>query len=144
METSSILLVCILVSCSVHGRSFEINIDDQDQKEVEISVEARQFVGICWACEWAVKNVKKDIGPNATSENLKSKLLKVCDGIHMLKSRCKRFVKDHLSELIEELKTTNDVRTICVNTKACSPKELSHLILYLRGEESPTEINDCP
>ncbi len=72
METSSVLLVCILVTCSgvlqnvlhsmilsllsfsvlqhflfclftvwtVHGRSLEVNIDDQEQVELNISVEA--------------------------------------------------------------------------------------------------------
>lgn len=52
-------------------------------------------------------------------QNLTSKLKSVCDQIGLLKSLCRKFVKMHLGELIEELTTTDDVRTICVNTGAC-------------------------
>nr|QGR15361.1 NK-lysin [Trachinotus ovatus] len=147
METSSVLLVCILVSCSVwtvHGRRLEINIDDQEPVEVESSMEAQGLPGICWACKWALNKVKKVIGSNATAESVKSKLSSICNELGLLKSMCHKFVKKHLGELIEELTTTDDVRTICVNTKACKPKELSHLILYTRDEESHIEVDDFP
>nr|XP_020446727.1 antimicrobial peptide NK-lysin-like isoform X1 [Monopterus albus]UIX27086.1 antimicrobial protein NK-lysin-1 [Monopterus albus] len=138
METSSVLLVCILVTCSVwtvHGRTFEVSIDDQKQVDVEISVEAGKRPGLCWACKWALNKVKAVIGPNTTTENIttklksicdqlgflksKTKLKSICDQIGLLKSMCRKFVTKHLQELIEELTTTDDVRTICVNTRAC-------------------------
>uniref|UniRef100_A0A3B4WH52 NK-lysin tandem duplicate 4 n=1 Tax=Seriola lalandi dorsalis TaxID=1841481 RepID=A0A3B4WH52_SERLL len=139
METSSVLLVCILVTCSVWtvcGRSFVVNIDDQEQVEVEISTEAGKVPGMCRVCESALNKVKKDIGPNTTSENVKLKLFKACNEISTLKAMCHNFVQKYLGELIKELRTSDDVRTICVKTKACKPKELSPLIFYPGDEES--------
>ncbi|XP_031697279.1 antimicrobial peptide NK-lysin-like [Anarrhichthys ocellatus] len=145
METSSVLLVCILVTCSVwtvHGRSFRVNIDDQKQVEAEISVNAGKLPGVCWACKWALKKVKKVIGPNATAENIALKLKSVCKQIGLLKLLCNKFVMMHLGELIEELSTTDDVKTICVNTGACKPKELLDLLFYPMDEESSNEMNE--
>ncbi|XP_068582501.1 antimicrobial peptide NK-lysin-like [Cebidichthys violaceus] len=145
MEASSVLLVCVLVTCSVwtvHGRSFEVNIDDQKQVEVDISVKAGKLPGVCWACKWALKKVKKVIGRNATAEILTAKLNSVCKEIGFLRPLCSKFVKTHLGELIEELSTTDDVRTICVNTGACKPKELLDLLLIAVDEESSTEMNE--
>ncbi|KAM4542834.1 NK-lysin tandem duplicate 4 [Odontesthes bonariensis] len=141
METSSVLLLCILVTCSVRavqGRSVETSIDED--KDVEISVEARKLPGICWACKWALNKVKKIAGRNPTKETLKSKLLNICNSIGLLKSVCRKFVNKNLSELIEELTTTDDVRTICVNVKACKPKELMDLLFYPNDEGSTIEL----
>lgn len=52
-------------------------------------------------------------------QSIKAKLLPICDRAGLLKSMCQKFVKGHLAVLIEELSTTDDVRTICVVTKAC-------------------------
>lgn len=52
-------------------------------------------------------------------QSITSKLMPVCDQAGLLKSLCRKFVKGHLGVLIEELTTDDDVRTICVNTKAC-------------------------
>uniref|UniRef100_A0A667WXC7 NK-lysin tandem duplicate 4 n=1 Tax=Myripristis murdjan TaxID=586833 RepID=A0A667WXC7_9TELE len=101
----------------VHGRYLVVNLDDADLVEEEIPV-AGKLPGICWACKWALNKVKKAAGNNATAE-----VSKVCDQIGFLKSLCRKFVKKNLSVLIEELSTTDDVRTICVNLKACKPKE---------------------
>ncbi|GAA6213471.1 antimicrobial peptide NK-lysin-like [Lates japonicus] len=147
METSSVLLVCLLVTCSVltvHGRSFEVNIDDEEQVDVEISVEAGKIPGVCWACKWALNKVKKVLGPNATSESVKSKLNSICNEIGLLKSVCRKFVKTHLGELIEELTTSDDVRTICVNTGACKPKELLNELFYLGDEYPQIKIKKFP
>ncbi|CAB1432485.1 unnamed protein product [Pleuronectes platessa] len=147
MATSSILLLGLLVTCSVwtvKGRSFQIDIDDQEQVDVEISVEAGKIPGACWACKWALGKVKRVIGPNATAEMVKSHLNSICNEIGLLKSTCRKFVKVHLGELIEELTTTDDVRTICVNTRACKPKEVSHLLFYPKQEESHTEMIEYP
>ncbi|XP_032357084.1 antimicrobial peptide NK-lysin [Etheostoma spectabile] len=145
METSSVLLVCLLVICSVwtvHGGSFEVNIDDKEQVEVDISVKASKLPGVCWVCNWALKKVKKQAGRNATMEKLTSMLNSICDQIGLLKSLCRKFVKSHLPELIEELTTTDDVKTICVNAGACKSKEFLYLLFDQMDKETPIEINE--
>ncbi|KAM6968614.1 antimicrobial peptide NK-lysin-like [Tautogolabrus adspersus] len=102
-----------------------------------------QLPGVCWACKWTLKKVKNALGPNATAESVKSKLLSCCDQIGLLKTVCRSFVKKHLGELIEELTTTDDVRTICVNTGACKPKELWSLRL-IEMEDSSAEVKEYP
>lgn len=52
-------------------------------------------------------------------QSITSKLKSVCAEAGLLKSVCRKFVKVHLGELLEELTTTDDVRTICVNAGAC-------------------------
>ncbi|XP_041669070.1 NK-lysin tandem duplicate 4 [Cheilinus undulatus] len=146
MVSSSVLLVCLLVTCSVwmgHGASVEVRIDDQEPVDLDGSVgDLTKIPGVCWACKWALKKVKKVVGQNGTAEVLKSKLLTCCDEIGLLRSLCRRFVKKHLGELIEELTTTDDVRTICVNTGACKPKELLSLHFYQTEEKALTEVNE--
>ncbi|CAJ1073491.1 NK-lysin tandem duplicate 4 [Xyrichtys novacula] len=140
MDASSTLLVCLLVTYSVwtvHGASLEIKIDDEEPVEVDMSLP-----GACWACKWALNKVKKAVGSNATVEVIKSKLLKCCDGIGLLKGLCRKFVKKHLGELIEELTTTDDVRTICVNAGACKQKELLNLHFYQTVEDPSVEVDE--
>ncbi|TMS21755.1 hypothetical protein E3U43_015728 [Larimichthys crocea] len=60
-------------------------------------------------------------------ERVTSKLKTVCNEIGLLKEKCIKFVNGRFGELVEELTTTDDVRTICVNLKACKPKELLDL-----------------
>nr|XP_046269054.1 antimicrobial peptide NK-lysin-like [Scatophagus argus] len=142
MKTSSVLLVCVLVTCSVwivQGRNIKVSTDDQEV--LEISVEAGKLPGICWACKWALEKVKKVIGPNTTAEAVSSKLLTICNQMGLLKAMCHKFVKTHLSILVEELTTTDDVRTICVNTGACKPKDLLDL-LFNQNEDLQIEINE--
>lgn len=43
----------------------------------------------------------------------------MCAQAGLLKSKCQKFVKSHISVLVEELTTSDSVRTICVNVKAC-------------------------
>lgn len=106
-----------------------------------------QLPGTCWTCKWVLNKVKKVIGPNVTAEvklsiycskgrmmetseqlrktpcrflqAIASVLSRVCNQMGFLKSKCKTFVKDHLSVLVEELSTTDDVRSMCVNAGAC-------------------------
>ncbi|XP_074548610.1 antimicrobial peptide NK-lysin-like [Halichoeres trimaculatus] len=142
MEASSVLLVCILVTCSVwtvNSENLKVAINDEEPVEVDI-----KLPGVCWACKWALNKVKKAIGPNATAETVKSKLLTCCDEIGIIKPLCRKFVKKHLGELIEELTTTDNVRTICVNTGACKPKELLNLHIYQTEEDSPAELEEYP
>ncbi|KAM7403166.1 hypothetical protein PAMA_003881 [Pampus argenteus] len=157
MDKSSVLLVIVLVTCSVwavRGRSFTVNIDDEEQVDTEISVEAGKLPGVCWACKWALEKVKKAVGSNATVEKIKSKLLNVCNQIGLLKRLCSKFVHRSLSLLIEELTTTDDVRTICVNAKACksdlstdvllSPEEFSDLVSHPDDDETEIKIHVYP
>ncbi|MED6294229.1 hypothetical protein CHARACLAT_018864 [Characodon lateralis] len=137
MKNCSFLHLCILLACSVwtlQGRSLQVTIDDD--KLGEPVVEAQGLPGICWGCQWALKKVKKMIGPNATAEAIQSKLKVVCNELGLLKSKCQKFVNKYLGVLIEELTTTDDVKTICVNTGACKAKEQLDLIFYPNEEES--------
>ncbi|XP_076733752.1 antimicrobial peptide NK-lysin-like [Maylandia zebra] len=138
METSSLLLLCLVAAFSVravHGRTLEVSIDDEEDVDIEVSM---GLPGKCWACKWILNKMKKFAGPNATAESLKSKLLSICDEIGLLKPLCRKFVKVHLEELIEELTTTDDVRTICVNTGACNPKEVD---LFFYPEKGAPRID---
>ncbi|KAK2825982.1 hypothetical protein Q5P01_020196 [Channa striata] len=135
----------MLVACSVwtvHGRSFVVNIDDQEQVDMDVPVEVGKIPGVCWACKWALNKVKKVLGKNATAESIKGKLMSVCNEIGLLKSMCRKFVNTHLGELVEELTTTDDVRTICVNAGACKPKELFDLLIFSGNEDAHIVINE--
>ncbi|XP_012993106.2 antimicrobial peptide NK-lysin [Esox lucius] len=122
MKTSVILLAFGLLACSVceHSQDFD------DQESIKSQPEERmeqQLPGTCWACKWALNKVKKNLPATSNQEQIKGKLLAVCNKVGLLKSLCKSFVNKNLMVLIEELSTTDDVRTICVNIKACKPKE---------------------
>ncbi|XP_003962755.1 antimicrobial peptide NK-lysin [Takifugu rubripes] len=143
MATSSILLLCILVTCSVwtvQARNLKVSTDDDDEDQDELAIEAGRLPGVCWACKWALKKVKIIIGNNSNSEAIKAKLMSICNQIGLLKSLCRKFVTKHLGVLIEELTTSDDVRTICVNVKACKPKELEEL--FQSGFSSQLEMNE--
>ncbi|KAF7667504.1 hypothetical protein LDENG_00056360 [Lucifuga dentata] len=124
MKMSPVLLLCFLMACSVwtvKGRC--VDLDDQEDAKEKISLEA-ELPGLCWVCKWSLNKVKKFASANATAEDLTSKLISICNKMGLLKSVCHTFVKKNLGELVEELTTTDDVRTICVNIKACKPKEI--------------------
>ncbi|KAM9354415.1 uncharacterized protein KZ484_012571 [Pholidichthys leucotaenia] len=130
MDSRSILLLSILATFSVwavSGRTFQISSDDEKLLDMDLSAEAQGLPGKCWACKWILGKMKKFAGPNATAKSLMAKLKSICKEIGLLKSLCNYFVEVHLGELVEELTTTDDVRTICVNTGACKPKELLNL-----------------
>ncbi|XP_038864804.1 antimicrobial peptide NK-lysin-like [Salvelinus namaycush] len=131
MKTSLVLLALSLLACSVwkiHGHRQEVDPDDQEVVEAKPKkCMEQQLKGTCWVCKWALNKVKKSISASSSQEELKQKLLSVCDNVGFLKSMCKGLVKRHLWVLIEELSTSDDVRTICVNIKACKPKEVLDL-----------------
>uniref|UniRef100_A0A4W5M968 Saposin B-type domain-containing protein n=2 Tax=Hucho hucho TaxID=62062 RepID=A0A4W5M968_9TELE len=130
MKTSLVLLALSLLACSVweiHGHYQE---DDQEDQEVVKAQPGKRMeqklLGVCWVCKWALNKVKESTTSDS-QEELKKNLLSVCDNVGFLKSMCKGLVKKHLPVLIEELSTSDDVRTICVNIKACKPKEVLDL-----------------
>ncbi|KAM9569234.1 antimicrobial peptide NK-lysin-like [Salvelinus alpinus] len=128
MKTSLVLLTLSLLACSVWevcGQCQEVNLDDQEV--VEAQPEKHMFKGTCWACMWALNKVKKHISSSSSEVQIKQKLLSVCDTLGLLKSLCKGMVKKHLWVLVEELSTSDDVRTICINIKACKPKYILDL-----------------
>ncbi|XP_029586514.1 antimicrobial peptide NK-lysin-like isoform X1 [Salmo trutta] len=131
MKTSLVLLAFSLLACSIwkiHGQCQEVDPDDQEVLEARPEkCMQQQLKGTCWVCKWALNKVKKSISTSSSQEELKQKLLSVCDNVGFLKSMCKGLVKKHLWVLIEELSTSDDVRTICVNIKACKPKEVLDL-----------------
>ncbi|KAL0969559.1 hypothetical protein UPYG_G00229090 [Umbra pygmaea] len=132
MKTSLLLLALCLLACSVWAVSGQCPDNDLDDLVLEDEIQPgelmkQQLMGTCWACKWALNKVKNAIGKGSSNDQVKGKLLSVCDQIGFVKSLCKSLVKKHLWVLVEELSTTDDVRTICVNIKACKPKELLDL-----------------
>ncbi|KAJ0008989.1 hypothetical protein NQD34_016404 [Periophthalmus magnuspinnatus] len=143
MNRSSLVVLCVLLSCSVwmvQGKCVAID-DHEDQPDVEVSAEMK-LPGVCWACKWALNKIKKKMGNNATAEVIKSKLLSICNQIGLIKSLCQKFVQKNLEVLIEELTTTDDVRSICVNVKACKPKDLLLEEHYRKYPEEVFTEND--
>uniref|UniRef100_A0A3Q3A6Y8 Antimicrobial peptide NK-lysin-like n=1 Tax=Kryptolebias marmoratus TaxID=37003 RepID=A0A3Q3A6Y8_KRYMA len=117
----------------VQGRSFEVSIDDEEASLMEV---------VCKACQWALKRVKKMIGPNATAEKVTQVLKNVCDGAGPLKKKCHSFVDSHLRELVKELLTDDGVRTICIKTRACKSKEFDLFFPPNKEYLYRIEIND--
>ncbi|ROJ78830.1 Antimicrobial peptide NK-lysin [Anabarilius grahami] len=117
----SIILVTLLISsvCAFH---WEMHKEESNENEIEESsgdIQTEQLPGMCWACKWAMKKVKKQISNGATQDEIKKKLSMVCDQIGFLKSLCRKFVNKYIDTLVEELSTTDDARTICVNISVC-------------------------
>ncbi|XP_043998387.1 NK-lysin tandem duplicate 4 isoform X2 [Gambusia affinis] len=122
----------------IQGRSVKIRMDDDELGEPDV----QGLPGMCWGCKWALNKLKKELGSNSTAEAIKAKLRSVCDGIGLLKSQCRKFINGNLGILIEELTTTDDVRTICVNLRACKPKDLEMIFDSIKQESLRIEIND--
>ncbi|XP_042186527.1 antimicrobial peptide NK-lysin-like [Oncorhynchus tshawytscha] len=131
MKTSLVFLALRLLACSVwemHGQCQQVDLDDQEVVEAQLEKRMeQQLQGTCWVCKWALNKVKKSISTSSSQEEIKQKLLSVCNKLSVPKSMCKGLVKKHLRVLIEELNAGHDVRTICVNIKACKPKEVLDL-----------------
>ncbi|XP_016395138.1 antimicrobial peptide NK-lysin-like [Sinocyclocheilus rhinocerous] len=81
--------------------------------------QTKQQPGMCWACKWSMKKLKKQISNGATPDDIKKKLEMVCDEIGFLKSLCRKFVNKYKDTLVEELSTTEDTETICINIGVC-------------------------
>ncbi|XP_031436458.1 antimicrobial peptide NK-lysin-like [Clupea harengus] len=80
--------------------------------------------GACKVCKWIIKKMRKSIHEGSTEEVIRESLEAVCNKTFMLKRVCRWFVKKYIDRLTKELSTSDDVRTICVNLKACRPRSL--------------------
>ncbi|XP_058606436.1 antimicrobial peptide NK-lysin-like [Onychostoma macrolepis] len=117
----SIVLIALLIS-SVCALQWEMHKEESTGNELEEGsgeIQTEQLPGTCWACKWVMKKLKKQISNGATPDDIKKKLGMVCDEIGFLKSLCRKFVNKYTDTLIEELSTTDDARTICVNVTVC-------------------------
>nr|QDQ16868.1 NK-lysin antimicrobial peptide [Sinocrossocheilus bamaensis] len=116
----SIVLIALLIS-TVGALHWEMHKETTGNELQESSgeVQTEQKPGMCWACKWAMKKLKKQISNGATPEDIKKKLEMVCDEIGFLKSLCRKFVNQYRDTLVEELSTTDDAKTICVNIGVC-------------------------
>ncbi|KAL7862092.1 hypothetical protein SRHO_G00135330 [Serrasalmus rhombeus] len=133
----NILLAFLFIgtACAMHLEYLKV---DSDEEQVDTSLAVGQaedmpipeamLPGQCWACKWAVKKVKKHLGDKAKAEEIKQKLLRVCDGIGFLKDLCKKMINKSLGVLIEELSTSDDPATVCANIGACKSKPMLQLI----------------
>ncbi|RXN08548.1 antimicrobial peptide NK-lysin-like protein [Labeo rohita] len=82
-------------------------------------IQAEQFPGVCWACKWAMGKLKSQMTKGMTKNDIKNMLGMVCDEIGFLKYLCRMFVNKFMGTLIEELSTSDNARTICVNIGVC-------------------------
>ncbi|XP_016311337.1 antimicrobial peptide NK-lysin-like [Sinocyclocheilus anshuiensis] len=117
----SIILIALLISsvCALHWEMRKEESTGNELEEDSGEIQTEQIPGMCWACKWAMKKVKKQISNGATPDDIKKKLGMVCDEIGFLKSLCRKFVNKYTDTLVEELSTTDDARTICVNITVC-------------------------
>ncbi|XP_016395172.1 antimicrobial peptide NK-lysin-like [Sinocyclocheilus rhinocerous] len=117
----SIILIALLISsvCALHWEMRKEEFTGNELEEDSGEIQTEQLPGMCWACKWAMKKVKKQISNGATPDDIKKKLGMVCDEIGFLKSLCRKFVNKYTDTLVEELSTTDDARTICVNITVC-------------------------
>ncbi|KAL2098804.1 hypothetical protein ACEWY4_005284 [Coilia grayii] len=126
MKIVSVILVFILI-CSGFAYDWGGSDYEEDSLEMGDAGVVAKVPGMCWACKWLLNKVKKSISADSTKDEIQGKLRAGCEQIGFLRSMCKGFVKKYVSVLVEELSTTDDVRTICVSLKACKPKELIYL-----------------
>ncbi|KAF4084117.1 hypothetical protein AMELA_G00125060 [Ameiurus melas] len=94
-------------------------LDSADQDEDLPMSKIQVFPGSCWACKWAMNNVKSHLGNNPTVGLIKAQLAEVCNSIGFLRGICKSIISKYLDTLVEELSTTDDSRTICVHIGIC-------------------------
>uniref|UniRef100_A0A4W5LUK4 Saposin B-type domain-containing protein n=1 Tax=Hucho hucho TaxID=62062 RepID=A0A4W5LUK4_9TELE len=134
MKTSLVLLALSLLAClvwEIHGQCQEFDLDDQDDQDVvEAQPEkrmAQQLFGTCGVCKKALNKLKTYISTSSRQEEIKQKLLSFCNKLPIGKSICEDLVKKHFQVMIDELTRSDGVRTICVDFKACKPKEVLDL-----------------
>ncbi|XP_065109987.1 antimicrobial peptide NK-lysin-like isoform X2 [Paramisgurnus dabryanus] len=122
-----IILVTLLVSsvCALQWKIYREELIGNEESSGEVMVKTNQGLpGVCWACKWAMRNVKKKISNGATQDDIKSQLAMVCDQMGFLKSLCRSMVSKYTGVLVEELSTSDDPTTICVNVGICKKRPL--------------------
>uniref|UniRef100_A0A9J7Z5N0 Saposin B-type domain-containing protein n=2 Tax=Cyprinus carpio TaxID=7962 RepID=A0A9J7Z5N0_CYPCA len=108
-----------LTACAQHWEMHKEESIGNELEESSGEIQTEQLPGLCWACKWAMGKLKKQISNGTTADEIKNKLGTTCDQIGFLKSLCRKFVNKYMGTLIEELSTTDDARTICVNIGIC-------------------------
>ncbi|KTG32743.1 hypothetical protein cypCar_00037259 [Cyprinus carpio] len=116
-----IILITLLIfsACAQHWEMHKEESIGNELEESSGEIQTEQLPGLCWACKWAMGKLKKQISNGTTADEIKNKLGTTCDQIGFLKSLCRKFVNKYMGTLIEELSTTDDARTICVNIGIC-------------------------
>uniref|UniRef100_A0A673M5Y4 Saposin B-type domain-containing protein n=1 Tax=Sinocyclocheilus rhinocerous TaxID=307959 RepID=A0A673M5Y4_9TELE len=117
----SIILITLLISsvCALHLEMHKAKSTGNELKEDSGEIQAEQLPGLCWACKWAMGKLRSEITNGSTKDDIKRMLGMVCDEIGFLKYLCRMFVNKYMGTLIEELSTTDNARTICVNIGVC-------------------------
>uniref|UniRef100_A0A673MAJ3 Saposin B-type domain-containing protein n=1 Tax=Sinocyclocheilus rhinocerous TaxID=307959 RepID=A0A673MAJ3_9TELE len=110
-----------MTKCNILKRNFKSvcemhKLDNGFQTASHGEIQTEQLPGLCWACKWVMRKLKKQISNGATPDDIKKKLGMVCDQIGFLKSMCRKFVNQYTDTLVEELSTTDDARTISIKT----------------------------
>ncbi|KAG7224185.1 hypothetical protein INR49_019920 [Caranx melampygus] len=123
MEMSAVLLVCILVT---HAGVFS------------------QVPELCDICKEALRHVRQEAGPNASSDVLNKKLDTACNVIVDEETMCKNFIRKYRKELLKELETNNDVDKICERSKACHATGPSHINVCPSNKDAQNHPNDFP
>ncbi|XP_077079984.1 antimicrobial peptide NK-lysin-like isoform X2 [Siphateles boraxobius] len=117
-----ILLATLLISsvCALDWEMRRRNFtgDELEESLVEMAP-TDQLPGLCWACKWTMGKLKKLVSNKSTQSEIREMLTHVCDEIGFLKYLCRIFVGKYLNVLVEELSTSDNARTICINIGVC-------------------------
>ncbi|XP_060789076.1 antimicrobial peptide NK-lysin-like [Neoarius graeffei] len=113
-------------ACAMHLEYLKVDsagelaftLDSTDQDE-DLLMPEEQLPGVCWACKWVMRKLKKQLGNKADVATTKEKLTQVCDSIGFLRSLCKKMIRKYLDVLVEELSTSDGPETACVNIGVC-------------------------
>ncbi|XP_026789995.1 antimicrobial peptide NK-lysin-like isoform X2 [Pangasianodon hypophthalmus] len=109
-------------ACAMHLEYLKVDSAEEPlvgTLDEDLPMPEEQLPGVCWACEWAMKKVKRHLADNANADMIKAELTKVCDSIGFLRSLCKTMINRYLDILVEELSTTDNPRRICANIGVC-------------------------
>ncbi|XP_060735143.1 antimicrobial peptide NK-lysin-like isoform X2 [Tachysurus vachellii] len=122
--------VFIGTACAVHLEYLKIDSAEEPldgSLDEDLPMSEVQLPGACWVCKWAMQNVKKHVSSKSTVETIKGQLATVCDGIGFLRFICKALINKYMDTLAEELSTTDNPKTICVNIGICSSVSMQEL-----------------
>ncbi|XP_062863809.1 antimicrobial peptide NK-lysin-like [Trichomycterus rosablanca] len=128
----NLLFASILIgtACAIHLQYLNIDSAEEDFDESlsavseaeDLPMPNAQLPGVCWACEWSMKKIRKQLNNNAKMDMIRSKLKNVCNKIGFMKDKCTKMIMKYMDILIEELSTPDDPKTICINIGVCKPK----------------------